>query len=86
MKNKSAGLLAAMLLSFALVHGADTANSLSADWQGTLNAGAVKLRVIFKVKQTADGGLSAAMYSIDQGAQAIPVERSRVKLNPWRWT
>ena len=75
MKNKSTGLLAAILFTVAFVHGADTAANLSADWQGTLNAGAVKLRVIFKITQAADGGLSAVMYSIDQGTQAIPVDR-----------
>jgi hypothetical protein len=75
MKNNIAGLIAAMVLSFAFVHGADAATNLSADWQGKLDAGAVKLRVVFKIAQAPDGGLTATMYSIDQGAQAIPVDK-----------
>ena len=75
MKKKILGLVAATLSMFALAQGADTANNLSADWQGILTAGSAKLRLVFKITQATDGGLTATLYSIDQGAQPIPVEK-----------
>lgn len=75
MKKKILGLVAATLLMFAFAQGADTADNLSADWQGILAAGSVKLRVVFKITQAADGGLTATMYSVDQGGQPIPVDK-----------
>lgn len=77
MKNKLAGLLTAMLFSFALVQGANPTDSLAADWQGTLDVGAVKLRLVLKIAQTPDRGLTAALYSIDQTPNAIPAEVTR---------
>jgi dipeptidyl aminopeptidase/acylaminoacyl peptidase len=42
-------------------------------WQGTLNAGAAKLRLLLKVTKAADGKLSAKLDSLDQGAKDLPV-------------
>ncbi|MGC2765817.1 MAG: hypothetical protein WB607_09955 [Candidatus Acidiferrum sp.] len=41
-------------------------------WMGTIEAGAMKLRVVFHITNTADG-LKATMDSLDQGAKGIPV-------------
>jgi pimeloyl-ACP methyl ester carboxylesterase len=41
-------------------------------WLGTLDAGAVKLRVAFDIRSTASG-LTATMDSLDQGAKGIPI-------------
>jgi hypothetical protein len=40
-------------------------------WSGTLNAGAAKLRLVFKIARTADGTYSAAIDSPDQGSKDI---------------
>jgi uncharacterized protein len=41
-------------------------------WMGTIDAGAIKLRVVFHITNAADG-LKATMDSLDQGAMGIPV-------------
>lgn len=43
---------------------------ISGTWQGTLEAGR-ELRIVIKISKVDDGGFKAAMYSIDQGGQAI---------------
>src|SRR5687767_15652970 len=43
-------------------------------WLGTLDVGAVKLRVAFKFARDTDGKLAATLDSIDQGAKDIPCE------------
>lgn len=48
------------------------AQDLSGNWQGTLKAGQ-DLRVIFTISKGDKDTWSAKMYSIDQGAQPIPV-------------
>jgi len=50
-------------------------------WNGTLDAGSIKLRVVFKISKDAGGGLTAKMDSIDQGARNIPVDTVTVKGN-----
>jgi fermentation-respiration switch protein FrsA (DUF1100 family) len=40
-------------------------------WMGTLDTGAIKLRVVFHIVNT-DGGLTATLDSLDQGAMGIP--------------
>ncbi len=46
---------------------------LAGDWQGTLSAGSVQLRLVLHVTAAKDGSLTATMDSVDQGAYAIPV-------------
>lgn len=41
-------------------------------WEGTLDAGAVKLRLVLKVAKEANGSLKATMDSPDQGATDLP--------------
>jgi pimeloyl-ACP methyl ester carboxylesterase len=45
------------------------------DWVGTLAVGGTDLRVVFRVKQDAQGGLTGTMDSPDQGATGIPIGR-----------
>jgi uncharacterized protein (TIGR03435 family) len=49
----------------------DAGKDLTGNWQGTLQAGN-GLRTVIKITRD-DGKLKAVMYSIDQGAQPIPV-------------
>ncbi len=48
--------------------------SVEGTWQGSLKAGAVELRLAFKITKKKDGSLTATMDSIDQGAKDIPVD------------
>jgi len=48
-------------------------------WEGTLNAGAVQLRVVFHVSAGEGGALSATMDSPDQGATGIPASSASVE-------
>lgn len=41
-------------------------------WQGTLEGGAMRLRVVFHIMRAEDGSLSATLDSPDQGATGIP--------------
>ena len=42
-------------------------------WEGVLDVGAAKLRVVLKIKKEKDGTLAATMDSPDQGAMDLPV-------------
>lgn len=44
------------------------------EWQGTLQAGGVKLRLALHVTKDASGNLTSKLDSIDQGANGIPVQ------------
>lgn len=48
------------------------AQDITGDWQGKLNA-AGGLRMILKVSKSDDGGWTAALYSIDQMPDPLPV-------------
>lgn len=41
-------------------------------WEGPLKAGAIELRIAFKITKDKDGKLAATMDSIDQGAKDLP--------------
>jgi uncharacterized protein len=45
---------------------------LDGDWDGTLEAGATRLRLVFHIQTTATGTI-ATMDSVDQGANGIPI-------------
>lgn len=69
-----------MKRSIALFAGAAMAISAPAaaqeavgDWQGTLDAGGQKLRLVFHVARGANGKLSGTLDSLDQGAFGIPL-------------
>lgn len=48
-------------------------------WEGTLDVGAIKMRLAFKFEQKPDGTLSAKMDSPDQGAKDIPMDDVKVE-------
>jgi pimeloyl-ACP methyl ester carboxylesterase len=52
----------------------DAGSNLQGNWQGTLNSGAGKLRLVIKVSKAADGAFKATMDSPDQGATDLPVD------------
>jgi pimeloyl-ACP methyl ester carboxylesterase len=43
-------------------------------WQGSLQAGVFKLRLLMKISRTADGKLTGTLDSLDQGVNDIPME------------
>ena len=47
-------------------------------WQGTLNVGGAKLRLVFHVTKTDSGTLVSTLDSPDQGAKGIPVSKVTV--------
>jgi uncharacterized protein (TIGR03435 family) len=60
------------MIAFAMLSGsALQAQTVTGDWQGTLEAGPRKLRLVFKIS-LADDKLKATLYSIDQPAPAMP--------------
>ena len=48
--------------------------SMAGNWEGALNAGAQKLRLVLKVSQAADGALKATLDSLDQAAMDLTVD------------
>jgi hypothetical protein len=72
-------LAATLLLSSAVAFGAAATNDVTGNWKGTLDAGSIKLRVVFKISKAAGGDLTAKMDSPDQGARDIPVDAVSVK-------
>lgn len=63
-----------MLIAFTGTLSARSATGVTGNWVGTLDAGAAKLRVQFRISAGAGGGLTAKMDSLDQGASDIPVD------------
>src|SRR5215471_18408704 len=60
------------IIAFATLSGsALLAQNVTGDWQGTLEAGPRKLRLVFKIS-FADDKLKATLYSIDQPAPPMP--------------
>jgi uncharacterized protein (TIGR03435 family) len=65
-------LRSVVALVVLLSAGVASAQNLAGNWQGTLQAGARALRIIFVVSAGDGGALRGLMYSIDQGGQGIP--------------
>jgi hypothetical protein len=63
--------IAARLPSTAYARRQDS--PLQGTWKGTLQAGDVPLRIIFKISEIAPGKFDGAMDSTDQGARNIPL-------------
>src|SRR5208283_4706644 len=81
---RSTALLSALLLSSAIAFGAPATNDLAGNWQGALEVGQAKLRLLFKISRTPGGVLTGKLNSLDQGAKDIPVETITVKDNTVR--
>jgi dipeptidyl aminopeptidase/acylaminoacyl peptidase len=54
---------------------------IQGNWEGTLEAGGAKVRLVVKVTKKPDGTLTAAMDSPDQGATGIPLDYINFKDN-----
>jgi uncharacterized protein len=52
--------------------------TIAGSWNGTLNIGSTKLRLVFHISTNPDGTLTATMDSPDQGAKGIPVTSARL--------
>ena len=52
---------------------------IAGDWQGTLSAGGVQLRLALHIAAGKDGALTATLDSLDQGALGIPVSSIDLK-------
>lgn len=75
---------ACCLVLFAAVVSFAQPPDITGQWQGTLHAPNQDLRTVVKISKTADGKLTAVLYSIDQGggginASSVSVEGSTVK-------
>jgi hypothetical protein len=69
-------LLAALTLFIA---GFASAQDVTGDWQGTLHAGAVELRLVLHISKDGSGALKATLDSVDQAANGIPVTSISLK-------
>jgi len=48
-------------------------------WEGAIEAGGNRLRVVMKLSRAADGSATGTMISVDQGSQEIPISTVTVK-------
>jgi uncharacterized protein len=71
-------LFTALAVAPAGVSGAAPEQAVAPTWQGTLDAGAMKLRLVLHVVQGEGGGLAATLDSIDQGAKGLKVDVIRL--------
>jgi pimeloyl-ACP methyl ester carboxylesterase len=61
------------IVMLVLMTSALRAQDISGDWQGTLGSGKDSLRLILHVDKAEAGGWKAKFFSIDQGADGMPV-------------
>lgn len=79
------------MLGMSAAATAATATRAAADitgtWQATLGAqGRTPLRVILRISKASSGELTGALYSIDQGTEAIPVRQMALQSDTFRFT
>lgn len=73
-------LFVVMLLVTGMAWGEDKpAKGLAGNWEGAITVGAVKLRLAFKILAKPDGGYSATMDSVDQGAKDIKLDEASLE-------
>jgi uncharacterized protein (TIGR03435 family) len=65
-----------MIVALVLSATASYAQDITGQWQGTLQAGAREMRLVFRITADPDG-FRAQGFSIDQGGQPIPVSVTR---------
>lgn len=58
---------------------------LAGTWQGTLSSPASQLRVVFNITRGADGKYTGQGFSIDQGAQPIPMNLIAIDGRTVKW-
>ena len=66
MKTLMRWIVIVVMLSGSAAH----AQNITGAWQGTLNVGK-ELRIVVTIANAAQGGLTATMYTIDQGGQGL---------------
>src|SRR5438874_660464 len=81
--NRIISTILLLLVCHCAVIAADARNPVG-DWSGTLQIEHVKLRLLFKIRKTPEGSLSATMDSLDQGAKDILVDDVSFKENKLR--
>lgn len=64
---------------------ADSSPSVIGTWEGTLDAGAAKLRLVLHIDGAKDGALVARLDSPDQGATDLPIDSLSVSGNTLRF-
>jgi pimeloyl-ACP methyl ester carboxylesterase len=80
MKNRISRSLAIIVFTLAALAPFGRAQTpIAGDWQGTLNAGGVELRLALHIAAAKDGTLIATFDSIDQGVNGIPVSAISLK-------
>jgi len=62
-----------VLLILTMVANLARAQDISGDWQGTLNNGVGRLRLVLHISKSPDGPLKATLDSVDQNASGIAV-------------
>src|SRR4051794_114513 len=62
-----------------------SAPSIAGVWQGTLDFGVTKLRLVFDLKKK-DGGFTGTMDSPDQGALDLPIDEVSVEEKTVKFT
>ncbi len=67
-------LVIATLLVIVSHNAAAQSQSVEGFWQGALDTGAFKLRLVMKFSRTPDGKLKGLLDSLDQGANDIPMD------------
>lgn len=67
-----------IVCAMALAGGAWAQTSMEGTWQGSLEAGAVKLRVGLRISRNDKGEWTSTFDSIDQGAIGLPVKTTTV--------
>jgi len=75
----SCGAEAFAAIQDAAAQSAPSNQSIEGAWEGTLDFGGVKLRLVLKVSKAADGSLTAKADSPDQGATDLPVDTISLK-------
>lgn len=55
-------------------------------WQGALDVGGIKLRLVLKIFKNPDGTLKATLDSIDQGAMNLPIDSIVIENKTMRFT
>ena len=85
MKNRWLTLLLLLGLSRQVL-GQTPAKSIEGSWQGTLDAGGAKLRLVLKVTKSDAGAYSAELVSVDQGNATVPVDPMTVDVDSVRLT
>lgn len=68
-----------MLCALSLFAAVSFAEDITGDWNGTLHANGGELRLVLHLSKNPQGGFTATLDSVDQGANGIPVSSARLE-------